>query len=132
MRKIYVILMLLISSGITIIGCNNSSSLGDDFEVSYVDIQGDRNLYYKQQGIFSSLAVNQIIYNEDKILVRGYLYCNGDIRLDKSRYVYYLIDKKAYMINPCQQNSTGLIGPILFEEYEAIAKQLKDAKTKSW
>ncbi|MFC1223639.1 hypothetical protein ACFE6N_07505 [Pedobacter sp. BG31] len=132
MIKLHVILMLLISSGITIIGCSNSISLGDDFEVSSVDIPDNRNLYYKRQGIFSSLGVNQIIYNEDKILLRGYLYSNGDTRLDKSRYVYYLIDKKAYMINPGQQNSTGLIGPILFEEYEAIAKRLKNAKTKSW
>jgi len=132
MRKIHVILMLLVSVGITVIGCSDSISLGDDFEVSYVDIADNRNIYHKQQGIFSSLGINQVIYNEDKILVRGYLYSNRDTRSAKSRYVYYLIDKKAYMMNPSQQNSGGMIGPILFEEYEAIAKRLKDAKTKSW
>jgi hypothetical protein len=123
---------MLISSLITFMGCNDNISLGDDFEVSYVDIPDYRNVYYKQQGIFSSLGVNQIIYNRDKILVRGYLYSNGDTRLDNSSYVYYLIDKKTYMMDPSQQSSTGLTGPIQFEEYKAIGKELKDAKMKNW
>ena len=129
--KKYVILIMLISFGL-VTGCDNNVSLGDDFEVFYVDIPEYRNVYYKQQGIFSSLGVNQIIYNRDKILVRGYLYNSGETRLDKSSYVYYLIDKKTYMAHPSQQSSMGLIGPIQFEEYKAIGKKLKDAKTKSW
>jgi len=115
-----------------IIGCDNNTSLGDDFEASYVDIPEYRNIYYKQQGIFSSLGVNQIIYNRDKILVRGYLYSNGNTRLDNSSYIYYLIDKKAYMMDPSQQSSMGLIGPIDFEQYKAIDRELKDKKTKNW
>lgn len=67
--------MMLVSFGL-ITGCDDSISLGNDFEVSYVDIPEYRNIYYKQQGVFSSLGVNQIIYNKDKILVRGYLYSN--------------------------------------------------------
>ncbi|HWW43386.1 hypothetical protein, partial [Pedobacter sp.] len=75
---------------------------------------------------------NQIIYNRDKILVRGYLYSNGNTRLDNSSYIYYLIDKKAYMMDPSQQSSMGLIGPIDFEQYKAIDRELKDKKTKNW
>lgn len=123
--------MMLVSFGL-IMGCDNNISLGDDFEASYVDIPEYRNIYYKQQGIFSSLGVNQIIYNRNKILVRGYLYSNGNTRLDNSSYVYYVIDKKAYMGDPSQQSSMGLIGPIEFEQYKAIGKELKDKKTKDW
>ena len=132
MKKKHIILIILISSGLTLMGCNDNISLGDDFEVSYVDIPDYRNLYYKQEGVFASLGVNQVIYNRDKILVRGYLYGNGDARLDNSSYVYYLIDKKTYMMDPSQQSSMGLTGPIQFEEYREIGKRLKDARTKNW
>jgi len=131
MKKIYIILLMLVSFEV-VTGCDNNLSLGDDFEASYVDIPEYRNIYYKQQGVFSSLGVNQIIYNRDKILVRGYLYSNGNTRLNSSSYVYYLINKKAYMVDPSQQSSTGLIGPIEFEQYKAIGKDLKDKKTKNW
>lgn len=130
MNKILLLLML-VSFGL-ITGCDDSISLGNDFEVSYVDIPEYRNIYYKQQGVFSSLGVNQIIYNKDKILVRGYLYSNGNTRLDRSTYIYYMIDKKAYVMDPSQQNSMGLVGPLLFEEYQSIVKKLKDAETEDW
>ena len=123
--------MMLVSFGV-MTGCDNNLSLGDDFEASYVDIPEYRNIYYKQQGVFSSLGVNQIVYNRDKILVRGHLYSDGNTRLDNSSYVYYLIDKKAYMMDPSQQSSMGLIGPIEFEQYKVIGKELKDKKTKNW
>ncbi|RZL62949.1 MAG: hypothetical protein EOO93_08215 [Pedobacter sp.] len=120
------------SSSLLFASCNDDVSLGDNFEVSYVDIVDNRNVYYNHQGIFSSLGVNQIIYNDDKILVRGYLYNYGNPGLDNSHYIYYLIDKKAYMTNPTQQSSTGVIGPIQFEHYRTISKGLENAKTKSW
>jgi len=113
------------------IGCSDTNSIGDDYEVSYVDMPINRNIYYKNQGIFDDLSVNMIVYNNDKILVRGYLFKNAT-EVDSSKYLYYYIDKGIYSSNPNQMRSSGLFGPIDSLEFGNIKNRLLDSKTLFW
>ncbi|PTS94005.1 hypothetical protein DBR11_24300 [Pedobacter sp. HMWF019] len=129
MKKVFSIgfLFLLILS----IGCSDTNSIGDDYEVSYVDMPINRNVYYKNQGIFDNLSVNMIVYSNDKILVRGYLFKNAT-EVDSSKYLYYYIDKGIYSSNPNQMRSNGLFGPIDSLEFGNIKNRLLDSKTLIW
>jgi len=113
------------------IGCSDTNSIGDDYEVSYVDMPINRNIYYKNQGIFDNLSVNMIVYNNDKILVRGYLFKNAT-EADSSKYLYYYIDKGIYSSNPNQMRSNGVFGPIDSLEFGNIKNRLLDSKTLFW
>lgn len=111
--------------------CSASNSLGDNFEVSYVDIESNKNVYYNNQGIFNSLHINLVYYNEHKILVRGYSeHLNST--MDTNRYEYYIIDKKTYAIDPSQMQSKGLVGPIGMGQFETEKDILMNAKSLSW
>lgn len=91
----------------------------------------NRNIYYKNQGIFDNLSVNMVIYNTDKILVRGYPFKNAN-EVDHSKYFYYYINKPSYSSDPSQMKSSGLFGPIDSLEFENIRKRLDHSKTLSW
>ncbi|HWW43315.1 hypothetical protein [Pedobacter sp.] len=93
-----------------VIGCSDTNSLGNDYDISFVDIPINRNVYYKNQGIFDNLSVNMVVYNNDKILIGGYLFKNAT-ELDSSKHRYYYIDKRIYSSDPSQMKSSGLPDP---------------------
>ncbi|RYF21886.1 MAG: hypothetical protein EOO42_09785 [Flavobacteriales bacterium] len=111
--------------------CDSSDNLGNDFYVNYVDVESNRNIYYKDQGIFKSLHVNFVCYNDDKILVRGYPE-HLDRTIDTTKFEYYIIDKSVYSINPIQMESNGNIGPIGIGQFEIEKVNLFNAKSLSW
>jgi hypothetical protein len=112
-------------------GCDTSDNLGNDFYVSYVDVENNRNIYYKNQGIFKSLHVNLVCYNDQKILVRGYTE-HLDRTIDTTKFEYYIINKSVYSINPTQMESIGIIGPIDLWQFKKEKDDLLNAKSLSW
>ncbi|SHE85485.1 hypothetical protein [Pedobacter caeni] len=113
------------------VGCSDTDHIGDDYEVSYVDIQNNRNIYYKNQGVFDNLSVNMVIYNKDKILVRGCLFKNTT-EVDHSKYLYFYINKLSYASDPSQMKSSGLFGPVDSLAFENIRKNLGNSEILSW
>jgi hypothetical protein len=57
------------------VSCNYDvvDRIDDDFYVTYVDIESDRNVYYKDQGIFDErIKFSRVEYNDSLIIVSGY------------------------------------------------------------
>jgi len=130
-KKIIYLFLLLIGFLVVLFCFSEKSRIDDDYEVSYVDIPINRNIYYKNQGIFDNLSVNMIIYDNDKILVRGFRF-KTSVDVDVSKYQYYCIDKRIYASNPNQMNSMGVLGPIDSLQFARIKKSMSDSEVLTW
>lgn len=126
MKRLIIIMILSL-----LIGCKSSNSLGDGFMLDYVDIPSDRNIFYKDQGIFNDLTLDMVVFNKDKILVRAYM-INLDNTTDTSKYVYYIIDKQRYIDAPNQMSSIGLNGPLSLIEFNIEKDRLLNAEVLNW
>jgi len=91
-----------------IVGCDSeSNTIDDDFTISYVDEPVFRNIYYKNQGIFSNISVFYVVFDNDNIMLKGYLLDKN--RIDTLYTSYYEINKKEYILDPNQEKSKGVI-----------------------
>ena len=84
---------------------NHFIPIDDDFEVGYVNMPKNRNIYYRSQGILNNETVVAIGWEADIIFIKSQ-------PENKSTVNYYLIYKSAYKLNPEQMKSNGLQGPL--------------------
>lgn len=92
------------------VGCSEPvDDLGDGFTATYIDLPEYRNIYFREQGIFSDFSIQQVSFNDSLILARGYQ--EMEHNYDTTRWVYYCIDKKRYAADefPMQMESSGLM-----------------------
>lgn len=127
MKKInYFLLLILLYS------CVFDSSfqkITDDFEVGYIDLKRNRNVYYKSEGIFRD-SFTSSIWKSDKFILTEIIPLDKQNKKDSVNTKYYLIDIEKYKLDPAQINSSGVL--LLNNKYNSIIDSLNLERMYLW
>jgi|GEM_PF-5042675 len=97
--------------------------LNEDFYISYVDIEYNKDIYYDSQGILGNDIIQRLDYNDSLILIM--------VKTTSSNPLikWYCIDVNKYKKDPIQRESRGF-RELSNKDYINLKSYMKNRNTK--